>query len=91
MRRKARRHPRGASRSRASTRFRADPLIILYNKLILPENERPKSMAQLVELAAKDPKKFQNKMATYDATGHPFAKRCTGNTSMTAAKRLESA
>lgn len=53
--------------------FSTDPLIILYNKLVLPEAERPKSLAQLVALVAKDPKKFQNKITTYDATGHPFA------------------
>jgi iron(III) transport system substrate-binding protein len=53
--------------------FSTDPLIILYNKLVLPENERPKSLAQLVKLVGTDPKKFQNKITTYDATGHPFA------------------
>jgi iron(III) transport system substrate-binding protein len=53
--------------------FSTDPLIILYNKLVLPENERPKSLKQLVEFVGKDPKKFQNKITTYDATGHPFA------------------
>ena len=53
--------------------FSTDPLILAYNKLILPERERPKSLAQLVELVRTDPKRFVNRITTYDATGHPFA------------------
>jgi iron(III) transport system substrate-binding protein len=53
--------------------FSTDPLILMYNKLTVPEKERPKSLAQLVELTRTDPKRFQNKITTYDATGHPFA------------------
>lgn len=53
--------------------FSTDPLIIAYNKLIVPEKERPKSLGQLVELVKTDPKRFVNKITTYDATGHPFA------------------
>jgi len=53
--------------------FSTDPLIILYNKLTVPERERPTSMAQLAELVRTDPKRFRNRLTTYDATGHPFA------------------
>jgi len=53
--------------------FSTDPLILMYNKLTVPEAERPKSLAQLVQLTKSDPKRFQNKITTYDATGHPFA------------------
>lgn len=53
--------------------FSTDPLIMLYNKLIVPEKERPKSLAQLVELVKTDPALFRDKLTTYDATGHPFA------------------
>jgi iron(III) transport system substrate-binding protein len=53
--------------------FSTDPLILMYNKLTVPEQERPKSLAQLVELTRSDPKRFVDKITTYDATGHPFA------------------
>jgi iron(III) transport system substrate-binding protein len=53
--------------------FSTDPMILLYNKLLVPEKERPRSMAQLVELLKTDPALFRDKLTTYDATGHPFA------------------
>jgi iron(III) transport system substrate-binding protein len=50
-----------------------DPMVIVYNKLILPPDRRPKSMSQLVSLARKYPKDFSGRMTTYDAARHPFA------------------
>ncbi|MHB8813088.1 MAG: ABC transporter substrate-binding protein [Steroidobacteraceae bacterium] len=53
--------------------FSTDPLILVYNKMLLPENERPRSLAQLAQLVASDPGRFRNHITTYDATSHPFA------------------
>lgn len=50
-----------------------DPMVIVYNKLLLPAEKRPKSMAQLRALAKRHPKDFANRMTTYDALRHPFA------------------
>lgn len=50
-----------------------DPMVMVYNKLLLPPERRPKSMAMLTELVARYPKDFVNRMATYDAARHPFA------------------
>ena len=50
-----------------------DPMVLVYNKLLLPPDRRPKSMAMLVSLAQKYPKDFANRMTTYDAVRHPFA------------------
>ena len=53
--------------------FSTDPLILVYNKLLLPESERPHSLAQLAQLVSSDPGRFRNHITTYDATSHPFA------------------
>lgn len=50
-----------------------DPMVIVFNKLVLPEDRRPRSMAQLRALAKKYPKDFANRITTYDALRHPFA------------------
>ncbi|QAU35712.1 ABC transporter substrate-binding protein [Janthinobacterium sp. 17J80-10] len=50
-----------------------DPLVFVYNKLILPANKRPKSLAQLAVLAKQHPQDFANRISTYDAARHPFA------------------
>lgn len=50
-----------------------DPMVIVYNKLLLPPERRPKSIAQLRALAKSHPKDFANRMTTYDALRHPFA------------------
>lgn len=50
-----------------------DPMVIVYNKLLLKGDKQPKSMAQLRALAKSNPKDFANRMTTYDALRHPFA------------------
>lgn len=50
-----------------------DPMVIVYNKLLLPPERQPKSIAQLRALAKSHPKDFANRMTTYDALRHPFA------------------
>jgi len=53
--------------------FSTDPLILVYNKLLLPVSEQPHSLAQLAQLVASDPGRFRDRITTYDATAHPFA------------------
>lgn len=50
-----------------------DPMVIVYNKLLLPPERQPRSIAQLRALAKSHPKDFANRMTTYDALRHPFA------------------
>lgn len=50
-----------------------DPMVIVYNKILLPPDKQPKSIAQLRALAKSHPKDFANRMTTYDALRHPFA------------------
>lgn len=50
-----------------------DPMVIVYNKVLLDPAKQPKSMAQLRALAKKYPKDFANRITTYDALRHPFA------------------
>ena len=42
-----------------------DPFVLAYNKLLLPEAEWPKSMADIVKLVEKSPGKYTNKIGTY--------------------------
>ncbi|HEY4200754.1 MAG TPA: extracellular solute-binding protein [Devosiaceae bacterium] len=41
-----------------------DPYFIAYNKALLAENERPKSIQDIVDLVSKDPQRFAHKIAT---------------------------
>jgi len=50
-----------------------DPMVIVYNKLLLKGDKQPKSIAQLRALLKSHPKDFANRMTTYDALRHPFA------------------
>ncbi len=50
-----------------------DPMVIVYNKILLKPDKQPKSMAQLRALVKSNPKDFANRMTTYDALRHPFA------------------
>jgi iron(III) transport system substrate-binding protein len=49
-----------------------DPLVITYNAALLPEDQRPKGFASLVEAAAADPDTFKGKITTYDAARNSF-------------------
>ena len=53
--------------------FSTDPLILVYNKMMLPPNEQPQSLARLAQLVTSDPGRFRDRITTYDATSHPFA------------------
>lgn len=53
--------------------FSTDPLLLVYNKLLLPPERRPKSIAQLIQLTQKYPQDFDGRLTTYDASRHPFA------------------
>jgi iron(III) transport system substrate-binding protein len=50
-----------------------DPMVIVYNKLLLKGDKQPKSIKQLRALVKSNPKDFANRMTTYDALRHPFA------------------
>ena len=50
-----------------------DPMVMVYNKLVLPAERRPKSIAQLRALLKSHPREFANRLTTYDALRHPFA------------------
>ena len=43
-----------------------DPLVLVYNKLLLPEDKRPRSLKHLAELARDNPKDFRNAVTSYD-------------------------
>ena len=44
----------------------ADPLVMVYNKLLLPENKRPRGLKHLAELARENPRDFRNGITSYD-------------------------
>ncbi|WP_169053347.1 ABC transporter substrate-binding protein [Falsirhodobacter xinxiangensis] len=46
----------------------ADPMMLMWNKALLPEDMVPDSMGQLAELAAENPQVFNGTITTYDAT-----------------------
>jgi iron(III) transport system substrate-binding protein len=50
-----------------------DPLVMIYNKMLLPAERRPNSLAGLVALSKKYPSDFAGRITTYDADRHPFA------------------
>jgi len=45
----------------------ADPMMLMWNKMLLPEEMVPDSMGQLAELAAANPSVFDGMITTYDA------------------------
>jgi iron(III) transport system substrate-binding protein len=50
----------------------ADPMVIVYNKALLPENLRPKSLAELAAFSKANPAVFKNKVTTYNAATEAF-------------------
>jgi len=44
----------------------ADPLVMVYNKLLLPEGKRPRGLKHLAELAQANPRDFRNGITSYD-------------------------
>jgi iron(III) transport system substrate-binding protein len=50
----------------------ADPMVIVYNKALLPEKLRPHSLAELAKFAQENPAVFKNKVTTYNAAVEAF-------------------
>jgi iron(III) transport system substrate-binding protein len=50
----------------------ADPMVIVYNKALLPEKLRPTSLAELAQFAAANPANFKNKVTSYNAATESF-------------------
>lgn len=44
-----------------------DPMIMVYNKLVVPENLRPRGIRHLAELVQENPGIFRNALGTYNA------------------------
>ena len=61
-----------------------DPFFIAYNKALLPQNEWPKSIQDIVDLAKKDPKRFAKKIGT----GLPMANAAAQNLTTTYINRV---
>jgi iron(III) transport system substrate-binding protein len=51
----------------------ADPMVIIYNKMLLKPAQWPDGLARLAELAAENPLKFRKRLTTYDAASHALA------------------
>jgi iron(III) transport system substrate-binding protein len=49
-----------------------DPMVMVWNKLLLPEELQPKGIADLAEKVAANPDAFQDAVTTYDATKSSF-------------------
>ena len=49
-----------------------DPMVLVWNKLILPEDMQPKGIADLAEKVQANPDVFQNAVTTYDAAKSSF-------------------
>lgn len=50
----------------------ADPMVIVWNNLLVPENQRPKSLAEIANLAKTHPADYKNKITTYNAATEAF-------------------
>lgn len=53
--------------------FSTDPMILIYNKVLLKPQEHPTTLGDLVALGEREPARFKGKLTTYDASSHPFA------------------
>ncbi len=50
-----------------------DPMVIIYNKLAMPEDDWPDSLEDIAELAEEKQGFYRDRVTTYDATSHSFA------------------
>jgi iron(III) transport system substrate-binding protein len=66
----AKEYPQWSKPAKGLYTFSTDPMIIIYNKILLAENDRPDSLASLMAWS-KNPKR-KNKIATYNAESHSF-------------------
>ncbi len=51
----------------------ADPMVMIYNKLLLRPEQYPDGLNRLADLAAENPLKFRKRVTTYDAAAHAVA------------------
>lgn len=51
----------------------ADPMVMVYNKALLPPQMRPRGLRQLAAIATANPRKFRHRITTYDAEVHALA------------------
>lgn len=49
-----------------------EPFVLAFNKLLLPEEEWPSSMQDVVDLVAKDPDQWQSRLGTYSPNATAF-------------------
>lgn len=49
-----------------------DPMVLVYNKLVLPEDKRPKGIQHLAKLVKQHPADFKNALTTYNAALYSF-------------------
>jgi len=45
----------------------SDPMLLVWNKALVPDAKAPKSLADLAKLVAESPARMKNKVTTYDA------------------------
>ncbi|MEO5695214.1 MAG: extracellular solute-binding protein [Usitatibacter sp.] len=50
----------------------ADPMVIVWNNALVPENQRPKSLADIAKLAKDHTADYKNKVTTYNAATEAF-------------------
>ncbi len=50
----------------------ADPMVIVWNNALVPENQRPKSLADIAKLAQTNTAEYKNKITTYNAATEAF-------------------
>ncbi|MFC4168525.1 ABC transporter substrate-binding protein [Teichococcus aestuarii] len=50
----------------------ADPLVFIYNKMLVPEAQQPKSFAQFANLAQENRARWRNKLTSYGAHNGGF-------------------
>lgn len=48
--------------------FSTDAMIMIYNKLLLTDHERPRSIHELIRLVSSDPARFKNRLTTNSAS-----------------------
>ena len=49
-----------------------DPMIMVYNKILVPEDMQPRGIAHLAELVEKNPGQFDDKLTTYNSALSSF-------------------
>ncbi len=50
----------------------ADPMLLVWNNALVPENQRPKSLAELAKITQEHPADYKNKVTTYNAATEAF-------------------